>query len=171
MRPSFHLNSSQSGFGLAGKLKEDKAMREVQGDHKHAKPKAMLSKSTFLLFDSLLPRRYYNILSALDCLPLLGCNHQLSQKQSHFKTCMSYSCPHAICTWMSTHASTCCAPNVYARDTGTPGRRAEAEMHAQPHVPMYTGTSPGRGRTALGTACSSRSSPCTEQSGIFNYLH
>lgn len=71
-------------------------MQEVQRDHKHAKPKAMLSKSTFLFFDSSLSRTYYNILSALDCLPLLGCNHQLSQNQSHFKTCMRYSCPHAI---------------------------------------------------------------------------
>ena len=124
-----------------------------------------------LLFSSSLPRRYYNIRSALDCLPLLGCSHQLSQKQSHFKTCMRYSCPHAICTLMSMHAFTRRVPNAFARDTGTHGRCAEAEMHTQPHVPVYTGTTPGRGRTTLGTACSSRSPPCAAQSGIFNYTN
>lgn len=92
-------------------------MSEVQRNHKYTKPKAVLSKSTFLLFDSSLPRRYYNILSALDYLALLGCNHQLSQKQSHFKTRMRFSCPHVICTWTSTHTFTCCATNAFTQGT------------------------------------------------------
>lgn len=65
-----------------------------------------------------------------------------------------------------THAFTCCASN-----TGTRGRCTVAETHAQPHMPMYRGTTSGRRRTTLGTTCSSQSSPCTAQSGIFDYPH
>lgn len=126
---------------------EDKAVRKVQGDRKHAKPKAMLSKSTFLPFNSSLPRRYYDILSALDCLPLLGCNHQLSQKQSHFKTCLQYSCPQAIRTWITTHTYTCCTPNAFAWDTGKVrrGRGEQSASHVCGHiqVPHLADVPPG----------------------------
>lgn len=136
-------------------------MSEVQGNHKYTKPKAMLSKSTFLLFDSSLPRRYYNILSALDCLVLLGCNHRLSQKQSHFKTRMRFSCPHVICTWTSTRTFTCCATEEFTHRTEhTEGVQWQRCM-LSPTRPCMQVPHLAKVGPPFGTACSSQSSPST----------
>lgn len=122
-------------------------------------------KSTFLLFDSSLPRRYYNILSALDCLPLLGCNHQLSQKRSHFKTCTRYRGPHAICMRMSTQAFTCCSPNTFTRVTGKGVQRQRRTLSPTcpcTQVPRLAEVGPLSGpRVPCGY-------PHAKQSGIFN---
>lgn len=137
-------------------------MSEVQRNHKYTKPKAVLSKSTFLLFDSSLPRRYYNILSALDYLALLGCNHQLSQKQSRFKTRMRFSCPHVICTWTSTHTFTC-ATNAFTQGTEhTEGVQRQRCM-LSPTCPCMQVPHLAKAGPILGTARSSQSSPCTAQ--------